>query len=166
MKSGGGAFSLCVRFCCLGYAHLIKQFGWFFSFFFSALEQVHRLFERSVWVSWSLKPFLEAFLKNCLHSLDFCWIISRRGSLKYFKINFAWNTLNPLISTLRLFFTPGSFPCSYYSLLLLFCLIYFSKVSLISKLNHRLNVSLIIFCVLSFFSVFWIQLLCITVLQF
>lgn len=104
---------------------------------------------------------LEAFEKNISIVYIFCWIISRCGSLKYFKINFAWSTVSPLICLLRLFFTPGSFLSSYFSLLLLFCLIYFSKISLISRLNHWLSFSLIIFS----FSVLFLRLLeflCIT----
>lgn len=95
--------------------------------------------------------FGDFFFFNYLHSLDFCWIISRHGPLKYFKINFAWNTVNPLISMLRLFFTPGRFPCSCFSLLLLFCSIYSSKASLI-RLSHWLSVSLVVFCFVLFLS--------------
>ena len=80
--------------------------------------------------------------------------------LKYFKINFAWNTVTSLICMLWLFFPPGSFPHSYFSLLFLFCLIYFSKISLI-WLNYWLSFSVISFTFPSFFSVF-LALLCST----
>ena len=68
--------------------------------------------------------------------------------------------MSPLIWMLRLFFTSGSLPCSYFSLLLLFCLICFSKMSLISKLNYWLSFSFISLSFSSFLSL--LELFCIT----
>lgn len=123
---------------------LHKIVGWFFHFFLCS-GTVYRLFERSLWLSWSLEPFWRLCKRIISIVYIFCWIISRCGSLKYFKINFAWSTVSPLIFMLRLFFTPGSFLSSYFSLLLLFCLIHFSKIPSIRRLNHWLGFFLIIF---------------------